>query len=425
MFSVNNFYNYLNHYCNDNKLKTEMRSFHVHGSRLLKDIIIPSFEIDPLIPNNLYSRLVMFDQEPIQFEYINNWINFKPKSFPNNYEYNITGNLYKNLSPTEFIFRHFSSVYNPILMHSEKNSSEVSLFKNNHFQTVYHFYHGFIARDWFRHWKHYNMKSSPASKRFGMYCRDATSSREYRLELLEKLIPFKEDLYYNLQDPIYDINPQLNIHYKSSDDQYSSDASAIIVPEDCQKFDIQIVPETLFRTQKTHLTEKVFKPIVMEQPFIIVGCPNSLEYLQSYGFKTFSEFWNESYDSITDPAQRLEAIMKVIKQISELSSTDYKNMLTNINTVVLYNKHHFFSEKFEQSMLTELHVNINNAVAARNEQFESMLGGTWFMYLDKLHQAGHDITDFNRDRIKHIIKHTLTTSPLVGRRLVQKFKHLY
>jgi len=424
MFSVDNFYSYLNQYCSGPKKDTNIQSFNVHGSRLLKDIIVPAFKPDESKPARLTGQAAMFDQEPIELQYFEDWINFSPASFPDHFEYKLTNNLYKNLTPQEFIFRHFSGVHNPILCHSERNSPEVELFKQNHFHTVHYFYHGLIARDWYRHWKHYSMEQGTKSKRLGMYCRDATGSREYRLDLLHKLIPFKDDLYYNLQDPIFNIDPQLNVHYSAEADQYASDASATIVPDDCKKFDIQLVPETLFDSQKTHLTEKIFKPIVMKQPFIVIGCPNSLEYLKSYGFKTFDTIWNELYDKELDSTNRMEMIIELIETITSLTDDEYDSMLACVDDIVEHNHKHFYSEEFEKQMLDELHTNLDNAIEERNNEYESMPGGTWFMYLDKLYLEGHDITDFIRTRNEEIIKHLLTNDPTMGRQLMIKYRHL-
>lgn len=424
MFSVDNFYNYLNHYIKHKKKDAVIKSFKIHGSRLLQDIILPTYQTSNDKPYRYTGQLAMFDQEPIELEYFTNWINFNPSSFPEEYEYNATGDLYKHLTPEEFIFRHFSAVHSPILCHSERNSPEVKLFEENGFKTVHYFYHGLIARDWFRHWTHYYMTTSKDAQRFGMYCRDASGSRAYRLELLERLVPYKDNLYYNLQDPIYNLNPMLNVHYKSSGEQYDSTASTTIVPEDCAKFDIQIVPETLFDTQKTHLTEKVFKPMVMKQPFIIVGPPNSLEYLKSYGFKTFSNCWDESYDTITNSQERMDAIIEVVNRISNMNERDYNTTIQRARGIALYNRQRFFSGVFEQRMLEELHENLDKAFEEQEQDIENMPGGTLFMYLEKLRAEGHDITGYNRKCIQDIFKYTLSNDPIRGRQLMIDYQYL-
>jgi pimeloyl-ACP methyl ester carboxylesterase len=89
------------------------------------------------------------------------------------------------------------------------------------------------------------------------------------------------------------------------------------------------VAETVFN-QKVHLTEKIFKPIVMLQPFIVFAGPGSLKYLQSYGFQTFSAIWDESYDEEVDSSTRLEKIINGYKKSNDHIA------LSNI-------EHHYFS----------------------------------------------------------------------------------
>jgi len=424
MFSVDNFYNYLNQYFHDNKKDINMKAFTVHGSRQFTDIVKTSHSLLGSVPKRVIGYAAMFDQEPIELQYFEDWINYDPASFPAQDGFVSHSSFHKSLTPQDFVFKHFASVRNPILCHSERNSPDVKLFEQNHFHPVHYFYHGLISRDWFRHWKHYSMEPGTESKRLGMYCRDASGSRTYRLDLLHKLIPFKDDLYYNLQEPIFQIEPQLNMHYQNGPIQYDSDASATIVPEDSKEFDIQLVPETLFDTQKTHLTEKVFKPIVMEQPFIIVGCPNSLEYLKSYGFETFGKLWDESYDKETDPTLRMEKIIDVVKSITSLEEPAYINLMRRARSIAKYNRQRFFSGVFEDVLLEELHTNLETAIADRNEAYETMPGGTWFMYLDKLYNEGKTIPEYIIERNRVIVKYLLTNDPKMGRQLMIKFKHL-
>ena len=74
---------------------------------------------------------------------------------------------------------------------------------------------------------------------------------------------------------------------------------------------LHVVSETVWQ-DKIHFTEKVFKPIVMHQPFVVLQAPGSLEYLRSYGFKTFGDFWDESYDRIVDPVLRMQAVADIV-----------------------------------------------------------------------------------------------------------------
>jgi hypothetical protein len=53
------------------------------------------------------------------------------------------------------------------------------------------------------------------------------------------------------------------------------------------------------------ITEKTFRPIAMGHPFIVLGQPNLLKKLQSFGFKT--DFIDTSYDEILDNKKRFAA----------------------------------------------------------------------------------------------------------------------
>lgn len=78
---------------------------------------------------------------------------------------------------------------------------------------------------------------------------------------------------------------------------------------------ISVVTETNFDNNEVFLTEKIFKPILHRHPFILVGAYKSLAHLHSLGYKTFNEFFDESYDDIEDPVERLLAIGELCKEI--------------------------------------------------------------------------------------------------------------
>ena len=54
-------------------------------------------------------------------------------------------------------------------------------------------------------------------------------------------------------------------------------------------------------------------------PFIILGCPYTLRYLRGLGFKTFPEFFDESYDMIEDVRERYDAVLKNILELNKKS----------------------------------------------------------------------------------------------------------
>ena len=103
---------------------------------------------------------------------------------------------------------------------------------------------------------------------------------------------------------------------------------------------ISVVTETNFITSDIFNTEKIFKPMVHRQPFIVIGPYKTLENIRSMGYKTFSDFWDESYDDIEDPNERLIKIVELCKEINEWDITKkkilfYKSMINTTHNYEL------------------------------------------------------------------------------------------
>jgi hypothetical protein len=126
---------------------------------------------------------------------------------------------------------------------------------------------------------------------------------------------------------------------------------------------LHVVTETCYWEGKTHLTEKIFKPIVARQPFVLLGSTFNLRYLRSYGFKTFDSWWDESYDVTVDPVARLTAVVGIIREISAMSDADLESMLQGMQHVLDYNYELFYSRRFVDSIWNELAENLEHTLA--------------------------------------------------------------
>lgn len=62
------------------------------------------------------------------------------------------------------------------------------------------------------------------------------------------------------------------------------------------------------------LSEKVFKPIACQHPFVILGNKGSLKELKKLGYKTFHDLIDESYDNL-DSNDRFHAIANIINTL--------------------------------------------------------------------------------------------------------------
>ena len=101
-----------------------------------------------------------------------------------------------------------------------------------------------------------------------------------------------------------------------------------------------VVTESSFLDITTYISDKTVSAIFNEMPFIIVGPPHALKTAKDMGFKTFSDYWDESYDDEFNHTKRIHKIFKVIDQIAQYSSEDLAKMYSNMQSVLIYNKQH-------------------------------------------------------------------------------------
>jgi len=82
----------------------------------------------------------------------------------------------------------------------------------------------------------------------------------------------------------------------------------------------QLVNETYVETKNDtalFFTEKTFKPIEHFQPFIIYGCPGSNQYLKTFGYRTYDEWFDLSFDQEEDPILRYRKMLVIINDVCQ------------------------------------------------------------------------------------------------------------
>ena len=82
----------------------------------------------------------------------------------------------------------------------------------------------------------------------------------------------------------------------------------------------------------------------MLRPFIILASPGSLSLIRRLGFRTFSQWWDESYDEEIDHGKRFEKVMKIVDDIRSLSDYDLHDMLIEMKSVLYHNRKHAIEE---------------------------------------------------------------------------------
>jgi hypothetical protein len=106
------------------------------------------------------------------------------------------------------------------------------------------------------------------------------------------------------------------------------------------RFQIELVAESMTRGPSFFPTEKTVRPIVGCRPFLIFGCRHHLHYLRNNGFRTFDTLWNEDYDEL-EGAERWHAIKEVIEHVIE-----HGYDCNQAQDIVQYNYHHLGKIQF-------------------------------------------------------------------------------
>jgi hypothetical protein len=306
-----------------------------------------------IFTKSLYNpKIFFYDQEPI----IPNIVN----------EYFIMTNLWMNKEET--------------IMCVSEHSTEVTQYK-----TLYYFFHGFAALDWYRGYHALNYKKSIVKEykhdyiTFNRIINHDRSYRIYFVSLLKAqgllehgLVSFgvTDNLFDDWRDEVADPNTKLSEHARQHAKLHLTDISRLVIDHaelpgsasadiprtiDCWMLHDfptppsvdafwHIVTETVFYYDKLHLTEKIFKPIVSKQPFMLLAAPGNLAYLKSYGFKTFDSVIDESYDSIQDNDARIESVVRQLTWYCNLSNKEKNDVIRAIEPIVSHNFHHFYND---------------------------------------------------------------------------------
>ena len=86
-------------------------------------------------------------------------------------------------------------------------------------------------------------------------------------------------------------------------------------------------------------SEKTWKPISLNHPFIIGSNKNSLATLRKKGYQTFTPFINESYDDL-EGEERTLAIVEELERLSKQSDEEWMQWQENVKPMVEHNHQH-------------------------------------------------------------------------------------
>lgn len=109
-------------------------------------------------------------------------------------------------------------------------------------------------------------------------------------------------------------------------------------------FFAEIVCETFLTGHSFYPTEKTWRPLICCTPFLMLGPRNFLANLQRVGFRTFGQWWDESYDQDADLDNgrvAIKSIQKIMHRLSKMSVNELEAMYIDMSDTLQYNREHF------------------------------------------------------------------------------------
>jgi hypothetical protein len=101
---------------------------------------------------------------------------------------------------------------------------------------------------------------------------------------------------------------------------------------------IYIVSETVFNHPYPWFSEKTISALLSQRPFILVAPQGSLRTLKEKGYKTFDDIFDETYDTISDPSSRMEAVFHLIKDVNKKSLDEVKQHVLKCKDKLIHNR---------------------------------------------------------------------------------------
>ncbi len=140
-----------------------------------------------------------------------------------------------------------------------------------------------------------------------------------------------------------DIRDNLN-HYLHKESMFIWDDAFLQIVSESRTYPhrIKVVtgnsPDIELEFKSDYFTEKTTKAIASNMPFVIIGVSGILKRLHKIGFKTFGEFWDESYDDIEDYSERFEKIKQIINWVASKDLNELTDIYNKMIPIFEHNK---------------------------------------------------------------------------------------
>jgi hypothetical protein len=141
-------------------------------------------------------------------------------------------------------------------------------------------------------------------------------------------------------------------------DSFEEQGNALVTKIDPTPYErtmFSLVTESDFSDGRIQrVTEKVAKAYCMGHPAIVVGNPNSVQFMTDLGFADWSETLDRSVEAVSDPVSRFEmTIQETLRQIAAIRENK-TNWLARVAEASAFNVRHAASGNFLESYVRQV-----------------------------------------------------------------------
>ena len=164
--------------------------------------------------------------------------------------------------------------------------------------------------------------------------------RRHRQKLFDSVETIMGNSIYTNWDKGIKLPAEYELPWAQNYPQHGKDQDIYEKPYNDTKY--SLVAETNDTNDEVFMTEKIWKPIIAQQVFVVHGNYLYLQKLREIGFKTFGNHFDESYDLEKDKGKRID---KIVNTCRDLLSRNWQDIYLQTQSLRRHNYDTFFNRE--------------------------------------------------------------------------------
>ena len=164
--------------------------------------------------------------------------------------------------------------------------------------------------------------------------------RQHRKKMFQRVEHLLGSSLYTNWEQNIKLSREYELPWAQDYPEYGRDQDIFEKPYNETKY--SLVSETNDTNDEIFMTEKIWKPIMAQQPFVVHGNYLYLQRLREMGFKTFSNYFDESYDLEIDADKRID---KIVNTCQSLLTKNWQDIYLQTLSLRQHNYNTFFNKE--------------------------------------------------------------------------------